>query len=79
MNHDPGTFATELARLLQAEPELFGQLEIEGQVVSGALGHEHPMAWRCLNDLEAVETRLEKLPERAVRDRDLTGVVQSLD
>lgn len=56
MNHDPGTFAADLARLLLAEPELFGQLEIDDQVVSGALGHEHPMAWRCLGDLEAVET-----------------------
>lgn len=55
MPHDPRTFATELARLLQAEPELFGQLAIEDDVVSGALGHEHPMAWRCLGDLEAVE------------------------
>lgn len=68
MNHDPSTFAADLARLLQAEPELFGQLEIEDQVVSGALGHEHPMAWRCLGDLEAVEALTLVSPSPAEAD-----------
>ncbi len=45
----------ELPRLLQAEPELFGECRVEDGVVSGVLQHEHPMAWRCLAEIDAVE------------------------
>ncbi|HSX95460.1 MAG TPA: hypothetical protein VLG41_21220 [Hydrogenophaga sp.] len=51
----PTPLSPELPRLLQAEPELFGECRVEAEVVSGVLQHEHPMAWRCLAELDAVE------------------------
>lgn len=51
----PTPLSPELPRLLQAEPELFGDCHVEDEVVSGGLQHEHPMAWRCLAEFDAVE------------------------
>lgn len=55
MNHEQSPLPPELPRLLQAESERFGECQLEGHVVSGVLNHEHPMAWRCLAELDAVE------------------------
>lgn len=54
MSSPTSPLPAELAPLLQAE-RLFGELQIEDQVLSGVLDHEHPMAWRHLGDLAALE------------------------
>lgn len=58
----------ELTRLLQAEPERFGALQVDGEVLSGLLGHEHPMAWRRLAGLDAVEALTLVAPSAAELD-----------
>lgn len=55
MSHLPPSLLPELERLLQAEPELFGECHVDDEVISGVLGHAHPMAWRHLPDFDAVE------------------------
>lgn len=46
---------SRLDGLLRAEAELFSNAEREATVLCGELCHEHPMAWRYLSDLQAVE------------------------
>lgn len=74
----------ELARLLRAEPELIAELAFEDQVISGALGHQHPMAWRHLGDCDAIEALTLVAPSPAELDampdwRDPGWSVEPLD
>jgi hypothetical protein len=55
MNPAPPPLPSDLALWLEAEPELFSDARLQDEVLSGTLGHEHPMAWRSLSGLEAVE------------------------
>lgn len=68
MNNAPPSLPSDLVPCLQAEPELFGECQLEDEVVSGALGHEHPMAWRSLSGLEAVEALTLVAPSPAELD-----------
>lgn len=65
-NHAP--IADTLARLLQAEAELIAEIGVEDGIVSGVLGREHPMAWRWLPELDAVEALTLAAPSLAELD-----------
>jgi hypothetical protein len=68
MNPAPNHLPPDLAPWLQSEPELFSDAQLEDEVVSGALGHEHPMAWRSLTGLDAVEALTLVAPSPAELD-----------
>lgn len=68
MNNVPKPLPSDLVPWLQAEPELFSDAQLQDEVVSGTLGHEHPMAWRSLSGLEAIEALTLVAPSPAELD-----------
>lgn len=68
MNTDHLPITHTLTALLQGESELFAEIAIEDGIVSGVLGHAHPMAWRHLADFDAVEALTLVAPSPAELD-----------